>query len=333
MRGISRHALTGFSRHDEGFFPLLRSVRRTEIQRPYANRLCVPAAPEPAGRGGGRRRTKERRCPTPRLVLDIVPETDLSSKSSITLRLEAVAAGPITTGEVVVTLPTQASMERGFRPASGKLPVIARWTLPALAPGDTWKQRVTVSLVEDGYYDVAVDVRTEGPRTALGPYLVDETDRHGWMYVKDGGGRLTLDFDDSLFEDGIAPQPGPFRSRRAAADASPRASRQSDGSNDAVTVKVVYYNEGEYLPAAGAYITGTIQPNDGGASHSVSFVVPDDGSAEFDCPGEDESLSGSITVPRTRYVAGARFRGYWEAHHRDCGETIEASSTTKNYIP
>ena len=276
---------------------------------------------------------------TPRLLLNIVAETSLSPKSPITLRLEAVAAGPITGGEVFVTLPTQASMARGFRPTSEKLPVVARWTLPALAPGDTWKQRVAVGSVEEGYYHVAVDVHTQGPKTALGPYLVDETDSHRWMYVKGRGGMLTSGFDDSLFEQGIVPQPGPFSARQAAVgDFHQASSWQSDSSDDAVSVKVVYFNNGEYLPAGGAYITGAMQsltehPDGEEPSYSASFVVPDDGIVEFDCPEADEFLSGNITVPATQYVAGANFRGHWEAHHSDCGETLEVSSTTSNYIP
>ena len=270
---------------------------------------------------------------TPRLVVDIVADSGLSPTSSITLRLDAVAAGPITGGEVFVTLPTQASMARGFRPTSGKLPVVARWTLPALATGDTWTQRVTVGSVEAGYYDIAVDVRTEGPRTALGPYLVDDTGNHEWLYVQRSGGTLTLDFDDSLFAQGIRPQPGPFRARRAAADASPRASPQSDASDDVVTVKVVHLKDGEYVPAAGAKITGTIQPNGGGAGHTVSFIVPDDGIVEFDCPTQDEFLSGDIKLPANQYVAGAEFRGYWDGDDGDCGETIQVSGTAKTYMP
>ena len=78
------------------------------------------------------------------------------------------------------------------------------------------------------------------PRTALGPYLVDDTGNHEWLYVQRSGGTLTPDFDDSLFGQGILPQPGPFRTRRPAADASPPASPQSDASDDVVTVKVVY---------------------------------------------------------------------------------------------
>ena len=161
---------------------------------------------------------------TPRLRLNIVAETGLSPKSEIVLRLEAVAAAPITSGQVSAMLPTQ-------RPASSaKVPVVASWTLPGMATGDTWKQRVVVGSVEnEGVYQATIDVSAQGPDTELGPYLLDNAATHRGMYVKGRGGSLMSVFDDSQIAENFAPQPGPSRARPHGITARCRRERRKLG--------------------------------------------------------------------------------------------------------
>ena len=147
-----------------------------------------------------------------RLALDIGAEGALVPNSPITLRLSGRAAEAISGGEVTVTLPTQASMTYAgananlYYPTNRQVPVVARWTLPALAKGDAWGQNVTVGTVGAGYYHVAVQVDTRG--TPESPYIIDNSYRKAWMFVAAGGGKLTGTFDESVFANRISPVPG-----------------------------------------------------------------------------------------------------------------------------
>ena len=281
---------------------------------------------------------------TPRLLVNIVAETGLSPKSEIVLRLEAVAAAPIASGQVSALLPTQ-------RPASGsKIPLVASWTLPVMATGDTWKQRLVVGSVEDeGVYQAVIDVFTQGDDTEFGPYL-DNTATHGWMYVKSRGGSLMSVFDDSQIVGNFAPQPGPFRARGhiAALPAGDGASLpvgdesaanwSTDGDN-VVTVEVVYYDSLEYHAAEGAKINGVMVStndediDDEDETETYDRTVPEDGYVTFPCPSSNHYLAGGVNVPVTEEVTGATLRSYWEATSADCGDTIRVAATTNNYLP
>jgi hypothetical protein len=282
---------------------------------------------------------------TPRLMLNIVAETSLSPKSEIVLRLEAVAAGPITSGQVSAMLPTQ-------RPASGaKIPVVASWTLPVMVTGDTWKQRLVVGSVEDeGVYQATIDVFAQGPDAELGPYLLDNAATHSWMYVKGRGGSLLSVFDDSQVAANFAPQPGPFRARgdiAAPPDGSGAALPDGGGSvaswdsddDNVVTVEVVHYDSLEYHAAEGAKINGVMVSNndedidDEDETETYDRTVPEDGYVTFPCPSSNHYLAGSVNVPVTEEVTGASLRSYWEATSADCGDTIRVAATTNNYLP
>ena len=278
---------------------------------------------------------------TPRLRINIVAESDLSPKAEIALRIEGVAVGPITSGRVSVMLPTQDQLSRNDRaPASSKLPVIASWRLPAMAAGDAWKQRVSVGSVDAGVYKVTVNSDTEGPRTAYGPYMVDDLDHESWMYVKDGrgGGELGLAFNALSFDERYAPQPGPFRARGYKPPTGGGSTGADSDDDDAVTVNVTYYDNTEYHAAEDANINGTMiayenDDDDEDDMEVYNRTVPDDGYVTFPCPSSNQYLAGSVEVPETDEVKGKSLRSYWEATSLDCGDTIQVSATTKNYLP
>ena len=137
-------------------------------------------------------------------------------------------------GRVTVTLPTQAGMAYAgegknlYYPPDTKITVVARWTLPRMAKGETWKARVTVGTVEGGYYHVGVQTETRGPLES--PYVIDSGYRKAWMFITEGGGELTGFFDESIFPDRISPVPGPFKARphlRGSAHAMQAAASQT----------------------------------------------------------------------------------------------------------
>ena len=152
----------------------------------------------------------------PRLALDLSATSTPRPNTPISITLSATANEPISGGTVRVTLPTQASMDHagdGKRPSypAGQFPIKSSWSLSAMRAGETWQQNVSLGSVERGYYQVAVEIDTEGAER--GPYVVNDTYRQAWVLVDDTGGRLTPVFDESVFAEGIAPVPGPFRSK------------------------------------------------------------------------------------------------------------------------
>ena len=169
----------------------------------------------------------------PRFRINVSTSSALTPGASITVTLQGEAVEKIASGTVSVRLPTMASMDyagankRPYYPAGQSLPVVRKWALSAMNPGDTWSQSFTVSLPpEKGYYDLLVDADIDAPGDArVNPFVIDELQYERWMLVTDvgGGGSMTgLGFDESAFADSIAPVPGPFRikaSRRGATGA------------------------------------------------------------------------------------------------------------------
>lgn len=84
-----------------------------------------------------------------------------------------------------------------------------------MSPGDTWRQSFTLTLpAEEGYYDLVVATDITANREE-NPFVDNEVQFEQWMLVKTsgGGGHLGIGFDESVFADGIAPIPGPFRDK------------------------------------------------------------------------------------------------------------------------
>ena len=128
-----------------------------------------------------------------------------------------VAMADVTSGEVVITLPTQAAMDHAGEgnplrlPIGTKAPVAGRWQLPAMAAGERWKQRMTLPAMDKGYYQIALNADMAGSRQA---YMADDVYRQVWIFISDDGAQLTEVFDASVFPAGERPVPGPIRARR-----------------------------------------------------------------------------------------------------------------------
>lgn len=249
---------------------------------------------------------------TPRLDVTIRVAGALVPNSPVVLQLEATANEAISAGTVDLLLPTMAGMayagadKHPRYPPSDKMPTIGSWTLSQLARGDTWKQNVSIRLPDKGYYQVAVDVRTRGPDPlGMGPYLIDDTHEQAWMFVAEGGGVLTLGFEDSVFPDRIAAQPGPFRARPGG-QARAQAEAQSASSSSSHTwMEFVYYDNGRYVPAEGAYASGKLYGQADGVGRFSSWRIPRSGIVRLSCAQPFEYWEGSVSVPGSAYAQGA----------------------------
>ena len=284
----------------------------------------------------------------PRFKLDIAASGALTPNASIAVTLQGRAVEKVAGGTVTVTLPTMAGMEyagagkRPYYPVGRSFPVERQWTLSSMEPGDTWQRSFTIKLPEMGYYDLSIFADTEAPAGERGnPYVSDDVQYERWMLVTDTGGRLTLEFDEEVFADGIAPVPGPFHDKIGrSGTASQAATDYGDGvgmdSHDYVYMNAVYVRNGVNIAAVGAYAHAAEWHNhdhtDGPWNQQAATVGPS-GIVRFECPRPGFHLKGAVDLPSTAHMAGSGFSGYWQARSSDCGDTIMAAGSDRRYLP
>lgn len=281
----------------------------------------------------------------PRFKIDFSVTGAMTPNASVTVTLlgqavEKVASG----GTVTVTLPTMAGAthagagKRPYYPIGQSFPVTGNWTLSAMEPGDTWQRSFAVTLPPKGYYHLSVSVDTEAPAGELSnPYVNDDVHFERWMLVTDTGGRLTLDFDDSVFATGVAPMPGPFINKIGQRGASQAAAADAVmDSDDYVYMSVTYVDKNRDLAAVGAYAHAAQwhdHDHTDGPWNQQAAYVSSSGVIAFTCPPTGYHLEGAVDLPSTAHIAGSGFSGYWEAGPSDCGDTISAAGPRKKYLP
>ena len=281
-----------------------------------------------------------------RLAIDVRVENDANPKLPITVTLLGVAVEPITGGTVQVLLPTQAAMqhagsgERLRYPAGVNLPVTAQWQLPAMQTGETWSKAVRVGNLEKGYYHVVVEADAQGPETARGPLLVDDSYTQAWVFVDESSVRLTAAFDNSVFGRGVRPLPGPFRARGSSSQGAVAASRTGAAysNGNKFYAEVVYYENRAKVPAVGAsVIAHTVEEGDDWDDETGTGTerrtVPSSGIVSLTCPGSGYQVVGTVGLPITSEVGGGTFNGYWDAQSNECGDTIQIEGTRHTYLP
>ncbi len=322
----------------------------------YDDPLAVVASPEDdpdaieetqANRAGGGRIAAARATGDPfrpRLDLTFAVNGELTPATPISIWLEGVAVEEITGGTVQVVLPTLAGMSfagpgnRPYYPMDDRMPVVARWQLPSMKPGEEWRESVTMGHLAAGYYQIAVDIDARGPTGDA--YVIDDIHDQAWALVGDEGGLLTPAFDMSVFPGNLAPAPGPFRARTRAGT---QTGANTDGrvamsrSQTDISVEVVYVEGGGNRPAAGSHITAIVYDEEEGDSGSPGRIemrtVPSSGIVSFTCPPEGSMLVGHVTLPATSEVGSGMFNGHWDAYGSDCGKTIQVQGTRHTYVP
>ena len=208
-----------------------------------------------------------------------------------------------------------------------------------MEPGDTWQRSFSVTLPPKGYYHLLVEIDTDAPAGELNdPYVHDDVHFERWMLVTDTGGRLTLEFDESVFADSMAPVPGPFRNKIGRGSAGQAAA--DDLGMDAggyVYMRVRYLSGSRrYLPAVGGYAHAAQWHNSDhtdGPYNRQSANVGSSGIVAFSCPPAGYHLKGAVDLPSTALIEGTGFSGYWEADHNECGDTIDAEGPRTKYVP
>ncbi|MDE2752771.1 MAG: hypothetical protein OXI83_09370 [Gemmatimonadota bacterium] len=281
-----------------------------------------------------------------RFAVTMEVDGELAPDETVTLRIEGVATEKILSGEVRLMLPTMAAMDhagadkRPNFPLGKELPVIASWTLATMDEGDNWKRSVAVELPEKGgYYHVAVDVDAVAPDDKWNSYVLDGGRGEAWLLVVGGGGQVMDEFDESVFDDDVVPQPGPFRTKyesRAPTSADVAASAAGAGGGAAyVGLLVGYYQGSNFRSASGARVQamyldpgesyGTVIIRDVGGSGLITFPCPEAEDAEY--------MAITASVPNTTEVNGNHVIGNTQADQDDCGTTHLMIISDRWYLP
>lgn len=279
----------------------------------------------------------------PRIAFDVQVAGDLAPYATVTVEIEGQATEKLTGGDIRVLLPTIAAMkhagagERPSYPVGKSFPVEAKWALPAMDEGDTWKRSFELKLPDKGYYHVAVEADTRGPDDKAHLHAIDDTYDQLWLYVTDSGGFVTPIFDESVFDDHVIPQPGPFETSRAHSQgdqvASDGAGVSFDDDDDPITLKLVYFENGVYKIGVGAVVIATYVSQSDQRGYDVEKTVPASGIVEFDCPGEYEYISGTSMVPDTEEVYARYHLASWEADQHDCGDSFQLLGNDVAFVP
>lgn len=282
-----------------------------------------------------------------RLQVDFRVVGGFTPNSPITVHLEGVAVETILGGTVEVELPTFAAMKLAgpdkrlrYKP-TGKPPVVARWNVPPMEVGDTWKQTLDIGrIVEKGYYQVTAIVRTEG--TFESPYVFDSAFREAWLLIADDGGRLTTEFDETIFPSRILPQPGPFVARltektATSADMTGTGASAAGASTAASSSNSIYvhalHRDRRYqrAPLVGAKVIAEYYTSGGQRQRSTIRYVPSSGYVKFPCP--DAHIVGTAENPTTLEVEGGQRLAHWQARSTECGDTIQFFGARHYYLP
>ena len=281
----------------------------------------------------------------PRFRVGISSSGALTPGASVTVTLHGEAVERVPGGLVSVILPTMASMDhagagkRPYLPAGQGFPIANRWTLSAMSPGDTWRQSFTLTLpAEEGYYDfvVAADIHANREEN---PFVDNQVQFERWMLVKTsgGGGHMGIGFDESVFADGIAPVPGPFRDK-AKARASSGSTAGVGMDSDDVFLSVKYPgNPGQGMIAAvGAKVKANLYSHGNDGEQLITTytrTVSSTGIVSFPCPGSNQWYEGWAELQATTDINGKYFVNYWDADSNDCGDTFDANGSRYVYLP
>lgn len=167
---------------------------------------------------------------SPPFDLDVAVHGSFKPGHPLHLSLDAVANSATADGELRLTLPEVASaeesgwdvvvlpMNREFRPHLR--------IRKGFREGERVRERTTITIPEPGYYHlIATGVRHPSTSEPYASTIPSVSSREFWLWIDEHGGRLTEEYDTTVFAAGTREQTGPRGSER-------RVSRIRRGDGD-----------------------------------------------------------------------------------------------------
>ncbi len=270
-----------------------------------------------------------------RLSVNLSFDGELVPHETITLRLEGVATEKLTGGDVRVMLPTIAAMDHAGAgkypsyPAGKEIPAVASWDVPAMDPGEMWKQSIEITLPDKGYYQVAVMAAVQSPDDK-DPFVLNTINLERWLLVMDGGGLVTYYLDPDAMPEGVITGEGPFRQAPGHASSPDWGNADSD---DDVSLHAVYYESGTRKNAEGAEMRIHYRNQADEVVLTLTVTVPSNGTVTTHCPDAYEYIEAYLYVPVTNETKGRYLIGGTEVYDSDCGATRTVISNSYLFIP
>jgi hypothetical protein len=166
----------------------------------------------------------------PPFDLDVSVQGSFKPNLPLHLSLAAVSNTAAADGELRLTLPEVASAERSgwdvvVMPMNVEFQPHLRLRR-AFKAGEKVQERVTITIPEPGYYQlIATGVRHPGASEPHASAMPSAASKELWLWIDEHGGKLTAEYDPTVFAPGIRKQPGPRGSER-------RHSRLRQGDGD-----------------------------------------------------------------------------------------------------
>lgn len=183
--------------------------------------------------------------------------------------------------------------------------------------------------------------------TRDGEWIKNTASQSVWLWVTEAGGKVTEQFDRSLFPDGTRQQPGPLTMndelpKLPVVNAGPSSQKTRSNSTGVTTIYVDYINQttDSPEPLSGARVSYTVYDGLGRKRSSSTEVIDDNGNVTIPCYSDDihgpGSYSGTIHVqdnyrlrvyhPQTGSDVVGSFSGNFAT---DCGQQIPVRAAYK----
>lgn len=152
------------------------------------------------------------------------------------------------------------------------------------------------------------------------------------------GGVMTRVFDESVFPEGIVPQPGPFEPwiTGTAGDQGTASTAAASAGAGGLWFWVDFFTEdrhGDDIAMDGAEAKAEYIER-GQHVTMITRTVPADGIVKFPCTGyAEQHVSGSVKNPTSAQVKGGQRLSYFQARYHHCGDTLEVRGARHYYLP
>lgn len=288
-----------------------------------------------------------------RFKLNLRAEGSFKPGEIVQISVKALSNLPTKQAELKLILPEVAALQeskgqgRAVLSRSKPIPTHGSWNRD-LGQGQSFQRKVALQIEQPGYYQVIASAVAEAEEveTDDGRRVKNSSTRDIWLWIDEEGGKVTEEFDRSLFPEDIREQPGPLTLKselpKIGVSSSSEGKTTASNSSSSTTLYVDYINQttGTPEPLEGARVSYSVRDWRGIERHSGTNVIGSDGEVSIPCylqdPRGSATYSGTIHVQdnyRLRVYhpqTGSDVTGYFSGNSEtDCGQQIPVRASYK----
>lgn len=244
-----------------------------------------------------------------RFELGLQAQGSLKPGKPVQITVKVYSALPTKQANLKLFLPAVAALQnsQGSRqpvlPRGKPIPTQGSWS-QGIGQGQSLQRQTTIRIKEPGYYQVIASAIAESDEalTEDGQRIRNSTTRDLWLWIDEDGGKVTEEFDRSLFPKNARKQPGPLTLKSelpkiGIASQSSDANLQRNSSSGSTTIYVNYVNQtsGVLEPLMGARVRYTTYDGRGRQVRNSTEVIGSDGTVTIPCYSDEYYGSGTYT--------------------------------------